>query len=147
MNKILLVGELNPYGADPAYALYPLPARASGEHLRIILGLTLRQYLKDHDRANLCTGEFRPDAAAAEAERLFALPYIGYVLCGRKVCDAFGHMFEPFSVYTAHQKVVAILPHPSGRNRMWNDPSNEAKAREAYQMLVRRVEGWAAEVP
>lgn len=28
--EIVLVGELNPYGADPRYALYDLPVRASG---------------------------------------------------------------------------------------------------------------------
>lgn len=28
--RIVLVGELNPYGADPQFALYPTPRHAAG---------------------------------------------------------------------------------------------------------------------
>ena len=38
--KILLVGEANPYGEDPKYALFPQPRRAAGNRLRLIFGLT-----------------------------------------------------------------------------------------------------------
>ena len=38
-SRPILVGMNNPYGADPAMALYPLPERASGGRLARILGL------------------------------------------------------------------------------------------------------------
>ena len=52
--RILLVGESNPYGADPEFALFPLPERASGARLQEILRLSTGEYLRRHDRVNLC---------------------------------------------------------------------------------------------
>jgi hypothetical protein len=54
--RVVLVGESNPYGADPRYALYPLPPQASGGRLARILGLSARQYLRAFPhRVNLLT--------------------------------------------------------------------------------------------
>lgn len=51
----ILVGEANPYGGDPRYALYPLPENSAGGRLcRLILKLEVRQYLRSFDRRNLC---------------------------------------------------------------------------------------------
>jgi hypothetical protein len=41
MEKIVLVGESNPYGADPYYALYPAPDGSAGHRLCcLVLGMT-----------------------------------------------------------------------------------------------------------
>lgn len=144
MNKILLVGELNPYGADPEYALYPLPVHASGARLQAILGLTLRQYLKEHDRVNLCTGEWNPRVAVEHAQTIHAgrADGTGVVLCGVKVAAAFRRAaaftaseFTPLSL-AEHNKIhYCVLPHPSGLNRMWNVPEVAEKARALYLQL------------
>jgi hypothetical protein len=138
VNKILLVGELNPYGADPEYALYPLPAHASGNRLKEILGLTLREYLKEHDRVNLCTGSWSAKAAKLRAFELLEVrePGTGLVLCGSKVAYAFNQTYPGgFLHRTARGLFVLVIPHPSGRNRVWNDPAAAADVRERYAAL------------
>ena len=38
----IIVGEANPYGGDPAYALYPIPENSAGGRLcRLIMALSL----------------------------------------------------------------------------------------------------------
>lgn len=34
MNRLIIVGELNPYGSGPSWALHHLPRGASGDRLR-----------------------------------------------------------------------------------------------------------------
>ena len=57
-SRVLLVGEVNPYGADPRMALYHLPRGASGDRLREILGLDDATYIRRLSRVNLCTGRW-----------------------------------------------------------------------------------------
>lgn len=122
----LLVGEVNPFGSNPAFALYPLPERSSGGRLMKILGLTYRQYLKRFDRINLCEWEWRMGQARHRAEWLVSTyPDRVIVLLGAKVSRAFGVPYEPFTTHGAYR----VLPHPSGLNRAWNDPSAVEKAR------------------
>lgn len=148
VNKILLVGELNPYGADPEFALYPLPEHASGARLKALLNLSLGDYLKKHDRVNLCSGMWDSRAAAEHAQRLHAgrLDGTGIVLLGAKVAQAFrsaaaypDSTFAPFAL-EQHQTIWYLsLPHPSGRNRVWNNPQAAVKALWAYEELRERV--------
>lgn len=61
--KPLLVGEQNPYQADPRlaqrFALYPDPPRCAGWNLcHKIMGLPEREYLARFDRVNLCAGKW-----------------------------------------------------------------------------------------
>jgi uracil-DNA glycosylase len=70
-----------------------------------------------------------------------------FVLLGAKVCDAFGVPFEPFTIQVKttsaavaillkvpHQEwTFVVLPHPSGRNRLWNDPLAVDKARKVLK--------------
>lgn len=151
MNKILLVGELNPYGADPAFALYPLPAHASGARLMAILGLSLRQYLKEHDRVNLCTGAWAVGNARMMAAQILAErpPNTGVVLCGSKVSYAFDVRYGgPFQqVITGRGLRLLSIPHPSGLNRMWNVPEVAEGVRAAYRQLVADVDVDSAVTP
>lgn len=145
MNKILLVGELNPFGAEPGYALYPIPRASSGNRLRLILGLTDRQYLREHDRVNLCTGSFSAKAAVAKALEIHRTGG-GVVLLGVKVAKAFRDasaypdVFQPFSLERVDGVWYLTLPHPSGRNLVWNDPDSGKKAAALYDRL-RFVQG------
>jgi hypothetical protein len=152
--KVLLVGELNPHGADPRLVLYHLPRHSSGNRLRLILGLTDLEYHRLLDRVNLCDGRW---SAGAARERLTALvdaraPGGVVVLLGarvratarRLVRDTFGVDFKMdfFSVVDAwsgprHRRLV-YLPHPSGLNRLWNEPGSVTRARR----LLAEVAPW-----
>jgi hypothetical protein len=125
--KPLLVGEDNPYGSDPRYALYPEPPNSAGGRLcRLVLGLTVRQYIGHFNRVNLCAGKWSMAEARRNAglirRRAVDTPVI---LLGAKVCAAFDLPFAPFS----HSGSIAILPHPSGRCRAWSEPGAFGRAR------------------
>jgi hypothetical protein len=126
----LLVGESNPYGGDPRFALWPDPPRCAGWRLcHLVMRLTERQYLLAYDRVNLCAGPWRIAEARSTATHLCAgdaqPPVI--VLCGSKVCGAFDVTFDPFTFNLATR--VVILPHPSGLSRAWNEPGALQRAR------------------
>ena len=138
MTLPLLLGESNPYGADPGFALYPEPRRASGNRLRRILGLSDEEYLAAFDRANLLDGprwsapRAREAALALGAGRPERTPFI---LLGAKVAAAFGLRFRPFSRAAVVRRLL-VLPHPSGRSSGWRAPEAPERAREAVAELV-----------
>lgn len=154
--RVVLVGESNPYGADPHYALYPLPANASGGRLARILGFpSPRQYLRAFPhRVNLLVGNkwSAPATRAAADELLASLPVgSGLVLLGTKVSAAFGadykmNVFEPRFTQVGAAVLrgfwVVVLPHPSGLNRIWtSDPLAVTRARDAARSLCEKVRG------
>jgi hypothetical protein len=148
--RVLLVGECNPFGADPRYALYHLPRTSSGNRLRCVLGLTDLEYHKLLDKANLCDGEWSPRKAL---ERLAVLvdgrsPGGLVVLLGAKVrsvarkflkdkfprdaarVDYGTDFFSTLEVGSdSERRVYACLPHPSGLCRLWNEPGSVTRAR------------------
>lgn len=131
--KPILVGESNPYGSDPRYALYPYPDGCSGDRLaRQILGMSREHYLEVFDRVNLCGGGWSKWLADMSAARL-ASEGRRLILLGSKVSGSFGFAFEPFSKPV---RGVLIMPHPSGRCRLWNDGVNIQRAREAVSEFV-----------
>lgn len=124
--KPLLIGEANPYGNRPEFALYPLPPNASGGRLARILGLSRTEYLRRFDRVNLCCGPWRIRTARAAASDLRAARGTPLVLLGAKVCSAFGLPYAPFTVVEGQ---LYLLPHPSGLNRAWADREAVPRAR------------------
>lgn len=138
-NTMVLVGELNPYGADPYFALYHLPRNASGNRLREILGLRDHVY-EQLDKVNLCTGKWSLPAARKAAHDL--LERYRLVVClGTKVRTAVGgpEFFTARAVTDgATAQTIVSLPHPSGLNRMWDEPG----ARETARRLMRDVAPW-----
>ena len=142
----LLVGEANPYGADPCYALHPLPPSASGGRLAQILGLTADEYLAAYRRRNLCPRVWDVRRAAEEADGLL-YDAGSLVLLGMKVSDAFRRVLRgvrlagrvelaPFNHYVVKVSPtrllhIAVLPHPSGLSRAWNAPGAWKRARRA----------------
>jgi uracil-DNA glycosylase len=131
---IVIVGELNPYGRDPRYALYDEPVGSAGGRLRrIILGLRRTEYFRRDwfERGNLCTGAWSAPAARTQAGRVVQHhPDATILMLGRKVATAFAQatgapVVEPFS---RDGRFVAI-PHPSGLNRAWNDEGAVERAR------------------
>lgn len=138
----VLVGELNPYGSNPAHALFCWPPNSAGERLqRRVFAMWRAEYLA-LKRHNLCTGKWS-DRAAREAASALQLLYPpqdhGFVLLGSKVAAAFHVPFVPFSVQRGtdpgDDRNHVVLPHPSGRCRLWNRAGayEEARALVAAQ--------------
>lgn len=144
--RVLLVGEVNPYGADPAFALYPRPRWSAGGRLCALLGMRPAEYREAFDRCNLLAGpKWSAPAARRAAEGLTATHR---VLLGSRVAAAHGLKFEPFT--TARDPgwgggwVAVILPHPSGRSRLWSDAGAADHARRLVLDLVALARGQAA---
>jgi hypothetical protein len=136
--RVLLVGELNPYGSRPELALYHLPRGASGDRLRTYLGLTDVAYHR-LEKVNLCGGGWEPGwARLAALDVLRRAEHDVLVLLGARVRDAFG---GPVFFASARRRDCALvsLPHPSGRCRLWNDLANVERAVAAMRSLVPEI--------
>lgn len=138
MTALVLVGELNPYGSDPSFALFHLPRRASGDRLREHLGLRDATY-EALAKANLCTGAWDNEAAYEQAISL-RFKYRVMVCLGVKVRRAFAAPAPFVSAQDLFGCTLVSLPHPSGLCRAWNEPG----ARERARALLRQV---APDVP
>jgi len=145
--RVLLLGEDNPYGSEPEFALYCYPPGCAGYRLRRILGLSEDQYLGLH-RANLCDSQAWSLPEARRQARLLvsdpSAPWRVIVMLGRKVANAFSFE-QPFFTHnvvprTDGEMHLVSLPHSSGRNTLWNNQSLVVLARK----LLRE---WAPEVP
>lgn len=137
---VVVVGEMNPYGADPRYALYDEPVGSAGGRLRrLVFGLGSGTYHRRTRRFNLCVGAWSTAKARASANRILDLcgQDDTVVLLGRKVAAAFGldHL-PPFTskVIVREDRKLALryvlLPHPAGRCQGWNEPGAYELARE-----------------
>ncbi len=143
--RVLLVGEDNPQSSAPEHALFPYPEGCAGNRLMKILGLRPATYLALW-RTNLCSPRWSKKDAASRMIHLTwpDAPWDTIVLLGRKCADVFSawHDVAPFA--TVRHDVVGMngaiedrhktfqvvsLPHPSGRNLLWNDPRSAATAR------------------
>jgi len=138
LSRVLIVGESNPYGSDPRYALYPLPENATGGRLCKILGLSKREYMQTFDRTNLVALGLGNWPSSVAKDRAGLLKHRRRILLGKRVADAHSVPFRPFRTFTTDRGVeVLILPHPSGRNLIWNDPRSAVKARRAVGKFIR----------
>lgn len=154
--KILFLGEDNPVSSAPEHALFPYPEGCAGERFcNAILGVTRHTYLATW-RTNLCVGGWDRSDAIARAHDLFftaSRPWNTIVLLGAKVMDAFTRMLKPsapklklkpFTTTLLDMRgrvdavgkrqldedvVLVSLPHPSGRNFVWNEPRCAVQAR------------------
>lgn len=140
--KPLLVGEANPYGANPEYALYPHPRGCAGHRLcERVMGLTDREYLARFDCVNLCPSRWSMREARSTAERIVRDQDVNdfvTVLLGAKVCSAFAVPFDPFKSNVMDippdiQRRWVVLPHPSGLSRLWNAPGSYERARRVLR--------------
>jgi hypothetical protein len=139
-----LLGEQNPYGSNPEFALYCYPPGCAGYRLRRILGLPQYQYLDLH-RKNLCDGDWSSQDARKRARELLSpeAPWRVIVLLGRKVTASFEKValddvpLVPFSTRECRPGMTLVsLPHPSGRNTCWNDRKLWDRAREILRELA-----------
>lgn len=141
--RVVLVGEDNPRSRDPRAALWPLPPNCAGGRLARILGHTRVEYLRLYARTNLCaSGAWSMDEAERAARALLAERPAALVLLGARVARAFlrvGVESEMFAIRRVDDVLVVALPHPSGRNLAYNDPSRCEAARAIVRELRQRV--------
>jgi len=145
-DRVILIGEDNPYGSDPEFALYCYPPGCAGYRLRRIVGLPEHQYLA-LQRVNLCDSSWSKEHAKARALELL-LPTVAWrvlVLLGRKVTETFERVvldapLVPFATRACGSGMTLVsLPHPSGRQTIWNQPWAPKRAREILRELVPEV--------
>lgn len=156
--NVLLVGEDNPQSSDPRHALYPYPVHCAGHRFaediaNVGMGHQLATW-----RTNLCAGPWRAAEARDRARALVVsdgVPWRVIIMFGAKVADAFRYVnpttnipttgtYAPFSVTRVVHRIqeassptranidwihLVQLPHPSGRNRVWNDAALIHRAR------------------
>jgi hypothetical protein len=143
-SRILLVGESNPYGSDPEFALYCYPPGCAGHRLFRILGLPEDQYLGLH-RTNLCAGEWSTVQAKDRVWELLSpqAPWNVIVLLGRKVTESFQKVaLEDVPLVAFSTRVccpgmtLVSLPHPSGRNASQWNPKARARVREIMREVA-----------
>lgn len=134
--RCFIVGENNPYGSDPYFAMYPRPENSAGGRLcRLVLQIPEAQYLRDFERRNLLQ---QPkwsvvDARAAATKLSEEIAESKVILLGAKVCAGFRLDFRPFTIIRGK---VAILPHPSGLCRMWGEPGAFDRGRDVVRALL-----------
>jgi hypothetical protein len=129
----VIVGETNPYGIEPEFAMYPLPENSAGGRMqRLVLGIPRSDYIKI-PRYNLCEGKWSIKTARKKALVILNNhPSCRFILCGKKVCDGFSLDFTPYKTLDDFSRNgdFAIIPHPSGLNRMWGEPDAFMRARD-----------------
>lgn len=125
---VLLIGE----APGPAGDGLPLEGPV-GRRLADWAGVPWEAYLELTERHNLYAsdpGPWSAEDARRHAQSVFP-QLVGRrtILLGRRVADAFGIREGPFRWIRVGPTSVAVVPHPSGRNRYWNDPAHVDLAR------------------
>lgn len=139
--KPLLVGEAPSRTSDPAV---PFSGR-SGDRLRELLGRPLedafeiRNLLAEWPGAAAKGSAWDRGAARERAVEITRLDwYRGRLLVavGRRVARAFALPALPYLEVVGEKYPAAVLPHPSGVDRWFNDPQNVEAARAFLRSLA-----------
>jgi hypothetical protein len=139
-DRVVIVGESNPYGASPEFALHCWPTSCAGHRLRRILGVAEERYLAFR-RLNLCEGPWRRRDATRSASRLYdelplytGSPRVLVLLLGVQVSAAFSAFTVASRAGIARPRALdrwevgsdaldrarwLSIPHPSGLCRVW----------------------------
>lgn len=141
-NLPIIVGESNPYGDDPHYAMYPEPDGCAGWRLcHKVMGLRRGTYMSSFERVNLLQGPKWSAPRARRAANELCERSGGnriWILLGTKVKEAFAiYGGAPQVLFWGHQaNNVVVLPHPSGRCRVWSEPGIVEKCRELLKKAL-----------
>lgn len=155
----LIIGQAPGRDTKAEFPMYPLPKGRAGDRLMKLMGLDMRDYLKLFDRMNLI--EWFPGASVdgdkfpmrvARVAATGARPLLAgrtVIMVGRGVSSAFGLDKQEFLewaempvrrrciVSKAPWKArVAVVPHPSGRSRWYNEGENRELAEKFLRDFV-----------
>lgn len=152
--RTLLIGLDNPYSRNASHALLPMPDGAAGNKIMQLIDeatptdYSPRRYLRDFARINLYPGETaRSGKGATATDRLLArlcmilienARYSGVVLFGKRVQVAFADFVAldgESDVKIVGETTFYALPHPSGRNRWYNQVANRQHAARILESL------------
>ena len=151
--RLVIVGEVNPQSTDPARALWTQPPGCAGHRLWQMAtartGISEEDWLAMTDRRNLCVGGWEGEAATAEAERLTVeLAGRTVVVLGALVASEFRRLADaPHPVGQIvwwHERDWVAIPHPSGLNRVYNNPVTRASVEILLADLIHMHRGDAS---
>ena len=143
MSRVVIIGQAPSRLSDPREPL----SGNSGRRLAALSGLTTAEFLDRFERRNLLdawpgkAGKGDKFAGAGEARALAESLRAGLatrrvVLLGTGVARAFGFPGEPFLFGEHWEGSFAMVPHPSGTNRWWNDRERVAQAQRFWSNLA-----------
>lgn len=145
MRQILFVGEQPGTPGGEAFAPY---GRGTGVRLARLAGMDSYSFRSRFEFINLMSwGPWSVPIARGAASKIIPLALhhgaTRIVLLGRRVSEAFGNGTHSKARYFVEFEregfTIVSIPHPSGRNRLWNNPRNVRKA----EALIRRWVRWA----
>lgn len=159
----IIVGMNNPRSLAPEHVLYPWPPGCAGHRLWQMFydacGATMSQYRDAFERRNLMVGPWLAQVARVAASSMLpGLAGRDVVLLGEEVRRAFGvvpRLPWPRDLQSSWDWSPApgeveptrfyVLPHPSGRNLLYNDPAvrREVGTVLAHLRALRASEGLA----
>lgn len=137
-------GKNHPPGSRPLEG-----KKGAGARLAKLCGLTNEELLKRCDTSNLLPDwrgkngkgdNFPMNEAIISAELIWTkfFDYDRVVLFGSNVASAFGMKNEKVLKWVVLEgTTVAVVPHPSGINRWYNDPENRKKAEKFLRKLIK----------
>lgn len=150
MRRPIIVGEAPPRGGEgrPAFSGY------AGRRLAALAGVA--ELSDAFDAVNILDewpgpqgkGSAFPDALAARAAMRLRGLLEGrlVIVAGRRAARALGLRAGYLEPVDAGWCAAAVLPHPSGVNRWWNDPANRRRA-SAFLAAAARGRVWACARP
>ena len=143
----MLVGEAPGPHTNPKLPLFPEPTNSAAARLLRYAGIPAVDWMGKLVRVNMCDEAW--SARRALAGFMHTLGYLldetnfvdGHplrvLLLGAKVArawgkhGAFGHSMNHYAEAPGVTLQVAWVPHPSGRNLIYNDRRNQLRARNA----------------
>lgn len=164
MSRPLLIGQAPGPNTNPDLPLFPVPKTSAGGRLQHLMGLTRAEYMQLFERTNLLhefPGRHKRDDKFPMAKARLAASTIRplltgrrVVLVGRNVANAFdlGEMqFHRWQSVRARRACIisgcdgmtmlAVVPHPSGRNHWYNSQGNRDEAARFWQELINDLSG------
>lgn len=144
-----IIGEAPGPNTHRKLALFPTPVRSAGGRLFAYSKLTAAEYLGRFARRNLYSAIVPWSRFEAESRAYEVLTWLRrsmptvrrVVLLGGRVGAAFG-LGEPWSSRseggTSDGLMLIVIPHPSGRNRVYNDPAARARAGAEIRWAARK---------
>jgi len=142
--QIVFIGQQPATPDDEGQPLIIKP-NSSGERLQKWMGVTPVQFEEHFMRVNLNpwadTDEFTPGHHVAAARNLYELLYgRRVVLLGPSVAEAFGIRRKSFTYFHFYDHpeahfLFSVMPHPSGLNRLYNNPATVGQAKKFLRKL------------
>lgn len=152
--RVLFIGMNNPLSTNHEYALYPAPERCTGWRVWRMLTehaeahgfdpIWKAEYVRNIERTNLVIGDWSVRAAREgwtrlRMERDDLSGYGAVLLLGAEVQRVvLGNTRYPI-LGQADVRKFWCIPHPSGLNRMYNDPGVREEAGEILHRLYQRA--------